>query len=268
MIIGFWSEQPGKGSVTYNMIASGICMSMNYKNNVILMQAKADYNRLDYAFVPYSGESILKEDYGYYSFGGIDSVLNRMENGVYNNTFLYNEIVRVRNSNLYYLPSTRKGVGELFNSKISRIFSDYIDNMKKIEDIILVELCNGFGHISKEFLNSLDVLVVNISQDNKALEDIRNNNMIMEKSVFVIGRYDDSSQFNLRNISRKYGIHEEYMGVIPYNVKYKDSVCQGKCREFFERHFNGGREDEEYMFMRCVKSTTDIIMKKGNGGNN
>lgn len=266
MIIGFWSEQPGNGSVTYNMLASGISMSMNYKKNVILMQAKTDYNRLDYAFVPYLGESVFKEDYGYYNFGGIDSVLNRMENGVYNSSILYDEIVRVNNSNLYYLPSTRIG-GELFDSRVSRTLLNYLEKMKQTEDIILVELCSGFEHISKELLNSFDVLTINISQDNKALEDIRNNNMIMEKSIFIIGRYDDCSQFNLRNISRKYGIYQENMGVIPYNIRFKDSVCQGKCMEFFERHFNVGKEDDEYMFMRCVKNTVEIIMKKGCDGN-
>lgn len=266
MIIGFWSEQSGKGAVTYNMIATGIGMSMKLNKNVILVQAKTDYNRLDYAFVPYSGENIMKEDYGYYNFAGIDSVLNRMENGFYDNELLYDELICVRNTNLYYLPSTRKGIGELFNSKITKMFSTYMDSIKNTKDIILVELCNGFEYITKEFLNNFDVLAINISQDNKALEDIRSNNMIMEKSIFVIGRYDEGSEFNLKNISRRYRIREDCIGVIPYNVRYKDSVCQGKCKEFFDRHFNTGKEDEEYIFMNYVKNTADIIINRAYGG--
>ena len=262
LIIGFWSEKSGKGAVTYNMIATGLCMAMNYKKDIILIQAKYDYNRLDYAFIPFSDSNMMKEDYGYYNYGGIDSVLSRMENGIYTNRYFNNEIIRVKNSNLYFLPSTRKGGSELFNTRLYKILEKYIDELKKIDAIILIELCNGFEYVSKELLNSLDLLVVNISQDNKAIEDIRNNNMIMEKSVFVIGRYDDCSEFNLKNISRRYGIEEQYIGVIPYNVKFKDSVCQGRCKEFFDRHFNTWKEDDNCIFIKCVRSVVDIIKKR------
>ena len=83
MIIGFWSEKPGKGSVTYNLLASGLAISERCKSDVVLIQGKVDYNRLEYAFMPYAEENILKEDYGYYSYGGMDVILNKLENQVY-----------------------------------------------------------------------------------------------------------------------------------------------------------------------------------------
>ena len=262
MIIGFWSEKPGKGAVTYNMIATGIGMSMMYSKEIILMQAKSDYNRLDYAFIPFSDSKMIKEDYGYYNYGGIDSVLSRMENGIYTNNYLSNEVIRVRNSNLYFLPSTRKGSSELFSSRMYSMLYKYMDDLKMLDVNILVELSNGFEYVSKDLLRSLDLLVVNISQDNKAIEEIRDNNSIMEKSVFLIGRYDDSSEFNLRNIGRRFGIEEQFIGTIPYNIKFKDSICQGKCKEYFERHFDNGKEDENYFFMKSVKEFIDIIKKR------
>lgn len=262
MIIGFWSEKPGKGAVTYNMIATGIGMSMLSSKETVLIQAKSDYNRLDYAFIPFSDSNMMKEDYAYYNYGGIDSVLSRMENGIYTNNYLNNEVIRVRNSNLYFLPSTRKGGSELFSTRMYSMLSKYMEELGTLNANILIELSNGFEYVSKDLLGSLDLLVVNISQDNKAVEEIRDNNIIMEKSIFLIGRYDDSSEFNLKNIGRRYGIEEQFIGMIPYNIKFKDAVCQGKSKEFFERHFNNGKEDENYIFMKSVKDFIDIIKKR------
>lgn len=262
MIIGFWSEKPGKGAVTYNMIATGIGMSMMSSKETVLIQAKSDYNRLDYAFIPFSDSRMMKEDYGYYNYGGIDSVLSRMENGIYNNNYLNNEVIRVKNSNLYFLPSTRKGGSEVFSLRMYNMLSKYMEELRSFDANLLIELSNGFEYVSKDLLKSLDLLVVNISQDNKAIEDIRDNNSIMEKSVFLIGRYDDSSEFNLKNIGRRFGIEEKFIGTIPYNIKFKDAVCQGKSKEYFERHFNNGKEDENYIFMKSVKRFIDIIKKR------
>lgn len=264
MIIGFWSENPGKGSVTYNMLASGLFISTKYRNKVILMQGKADYNKIDYAFVPYSEDCVMKECGGYYNYGGIDLILDKLENNVYSNRELQNEIVRVRNSNLYYLPSSRISSHDVFNKRFSRVYDRYIENMRSMEELIMLELSNGFEYVSKEVLERLDLLVINISQDNKALEGIRDNRALMEKSFFIIGRYDDSSEFNIRNIGRRYGIDESALGAIPYSVRFKDAVCMGKSKEFFERHINADRNDEAYVFMRYLKNTSEMIMKKCN----
>lgn len=264
MIIGFWSENPGKGSVTYNMLASGLFISSKYRNKVILMQGKADYNKIDYAFVPYSEESAMKECSGYYNYGGIDLILDKLENNEYSNRELRNEIVRVRNSNLYYLPSSRISSQDVFNKRFSRVYDRYIENMRSMEELIMLELSNGFEYVSKNVLERLDLLVINISQDNKALEGIRDSRSLMEKSFFIIGRYDDSSEFNIRNIGRRYGIDESALGAIPYSVRFKDAVCMGKSKEFFERHINANRNDEAYVFMRYLKNTSEMIMKKCN----
>lgn len=262
MIIGFWSEKPGKGSVTYNMLASGLSISSKCRNNVILMQGKADYNRIDYAFVPYSEYNLMREDNGNYNAGGVDLILNKLENHVYSNRELQKEIVRVRDSNLYYLPSSRISCHELFDKRFSKVYETYLENMRSMKELIMLELSNGFRYVTKEVLVSLDLLIINISQDNKALEEIKNNRALMEKSLFIIGRYDDSSEFNMRNIGRRYGIDESALGAVPYSVRFKDAVCMGKSKEFFERHIHADRNDDEYIFMKYLNNTSEMILKR------
>ena len=262
MIIGFWSEKPGKGSVTYNLLASGLAISERCKSDVVLIQGKVDYNRLEYAFMPYAEENILKEDYGYYSYGGMDVILNKLENQVYSDRELLNEIVRVHNSNLYYLPTSRSGCQDVFHKRLSKVYDRYIESLHNMKAVVLMEFTNGFEYVTKEMLDGLDLLVINISQDNKALEEIKNYRSLMEKAVFVIGRYDDSSEFNIRNISRHYGIDYHAIGAVPYNIRFKDAVCMGKSKEFYERNKSASKNDDSYAFMKHLSATSDMIIKR------
>lgn len=265
MIIGYWSEKPGKGSTTYNMIASAIAMSMECDKNIIVAQAKCDYNKVDYAFVPYVNDGLIKEDYGYYNYSGMDALLNKLENDFKKENLIKNETVRVGDSNLFYIPSTRTsliGRGGVFEQRFSGVISKFIDEMKELDEIVFVELSNGFEFVTGDILNNLDILVINISQDNKALENIRDNHLLIEKSCFIVGKYDDFSEFSVKDICRKYKIPEQRIGLIPYNVRFKDSFSNGKCKMYFDRNFNCEKGEEEYYFIKNARNVAKMLMLK------
>lgn len=263
MTIGYWSEKSGMG-VTYNMIATALSMSALSDRRFILMQGKHDNNRVDYAFTPYMEENMMKEDFGYYDYCGIDTIINKLENNILNIDDIMREIVRVKNSNLYYLPATRMNNKHVFDRRFLRVSEGYIERLRALRDgtVVLLELNSGLENISGNILNCIDLLVINIVQENNALGRIRDNMAVMEKSLFIVGKYDDKSEFNIRNIYRRYHIDETAIGAVPYNVKFKDSVCLGRCREFFERNTRVRRENENYTFMKYLGSTAEMIMKR------
>lgn len=267
MIIGFWSELPEKGSVTYNMIASAVSISYQCDRRIILIQGKYDENRIDYAFTPYMEENMIREEYGYYSYGGIDSMINKFENNRFDEHDLEKELVRIQNSNLYYLPSTRKKEKGLFDRKFRRISSQMLRTFQKFcgDRLLFIDLGSGWEDFDGDLLTYLDLLVVNIPQENIALRGIRENTGLMERAVFIIGRYDDRSEFNVRNIYRKYRIDQRAIGVVPYNIQYRDAVVMGKTKDFFDRNrfpFFSRGYDENKLFMKQLDCTVGMILER------
>ncbi len=262
MIIGFWSEKPGRGSSTYNMIAAGLGLSSMCRKKIVFMQGKMDYNRIEYAFTPYDDESMFKEDYGYYNYGGIDSVISKIENGLLNEKEFNQEIIRIRKTNLFYIPSSRMNGDDNFEKKFMNIFDKYADFLKAINDINMIELNNNLEYLSDEKVDKMDLLVINLPQDIKSLHGIIGRRKIMEKALFIVGNYDVNSENNIGNIRRKYGIEEKSICAVPYNVKFKDAVCGGRCQEYFERHSELRKNDSEYEFMKYVDNVSRLIMKR------
>lgn len=262
MIIGFWSEGAGRGSVTYNMLASAMGLSSKIRNNVVLMQGKKDYNRIEYAFTPYDGEGMLKEDYGYYSYGGMDAVINKLATGSLDENSYTKELVRINKSNLYYLRTGASVGNEGFYKHITNAFEEYIRFLKASNSINFIELASGFEGISGESLKIFDVFVVNLSQDGKELRSVLNNRWIKDNAVFIVGSYDSESEYNINNLQREYSLPSDRVGILPYSIKFRDAVCAGKCIEFFDRHKEDKREDSEYELIKNINCISDILLKR------
>ncbi len=262
MIIGFWSEKPGRGSSTYNMIAAGLGISERYNKRVILMQGKHDYNRIEYAFTPYDDESVMKEDYGYYNYGGMDSIISKLENNILTEKEFNKEIIAIRNTNLCYILSGKGRNNTEFQSRFLKCYDKYIEFLKNSNDICMIELDNNLQYVNSEKFNKFDVFIVNLPQDIKSLHKIVKNKDVMNKALFIVGNYDVNSEYNLNNIRRKYGIDEKRICAIPYSVKFRDAVCSGRSQEFYERHMEKKKGDSEYEFIRAIECMAKLIMER------
>ena len=264
MTIGYWSEIPGKGASTFNMIAMALSMVQKCQKRVVLMQGKFDHQRVDYAFTPFMEENMMREDYGYYHYGGMDNVLNRLENHRLSRTELEKEFVRVGDSTVYYLPATRQRVKELFDRRFLKVEREYLRVLKEFDrdTVIFVELDSGPCHVTEENLKELDGLVINIPQEQQAVGSIKERRAVMENALFMIGMYDDASRFSVGNIYRRYHIDRESIGVVPYCVPFKDAVMLGRSREFFLKKPHSEKEKMASPFWRYLDSTTDRFMKR------
>lgn len=260
LIIGYWSKKAGRGYATYNMIASGMSVASKCKRNVVLIQGKNDYNRIEYAFSSYEEKGFVKEDYGYYNIGGVENVVRKLENGIFSIREYESEIVRVKDTNLYYIPVGECKGNDMLYKNFKESFCKLADFARSVEDIFFVELYNGTTGISREILENLDLLVINESQDSKDFGSFEYG--IEDKIVYLVGGYDMNSCISLDDIRRKYRIKKGRIGVIPYDIRYKDAMFNGKCMEFFERHRNISREDMEYSFMRYLDMVSDMIIKR------
>ena len=101
---------------------------------------------------------------------------------------------------------------------------------------------------SKRILEMADIIVVNISQRLKTVNDLYRlkveNEFFNKTGVMInIGRYDKFSKYNITNITRfireKKGIYS-----VPFNTLYSEACSEGRIGEFFLKYRKIDPEDK------------------------
>lgn len=264
MIIGFWSERAGIGSTTSNMIITGVMASKGTDREVILVQGKYDTLKLDYAFSPNIRNDILKEDFGYYNHPGIDDVLEKHMNDLYTQKDFDENLISVNQSNLLYMPGSIRNNPDLFRQKFQCVSQRFLEALKGLDKLIFIELDSGMEGLGRHMLNLLDLIVINIGQGRTSLYDLKKQPEFTEKSLFLMGRYDSNSKYNVKNLIRRYHIDQESVAVIPYSVKYQDSVNEGKTMEFVDRNYQCLKHEEDFSFFKEAEKASKMILKRVN----
>ena len=110
-----------------------------------------------------------------------------------------------------------------------------------------------------------DVKIVTLAQNINKIDNyiqIKENNSIFKEDnvLFTIGKYDDKSKYNVKNIA-KY-IKEKSIYKIPYNTMFSMDAPEGKIADYF---FKFRRIKDTHLnadFVTSVKDLTNEIVKK------
>ena len=226
------------------------------------MQTYYSNNRIEDGFMPVSSMVCMKEDFAYCRREGIDELIDDIRlNG--SKCVFDNALVNIKNTRMYYLPSTSEYSEELFERECEKEIERLTEIIGRYKKLNFIDCGVGIGSLSESMLKECDLIVFNIEQGLHSIpKRIFENKELMEKCVFLIGRYDDESRYNIRTIRRKYHIDEECISAIPYNIHFKDSICEGKLVDFFNRHINCGKDSEQYKFISWVDNASNIILRK------
>ena len=267
MNIAFWGVAPGKSAVSSNMLAVAVYASLRDRRELCVMQAHFDKNRLEDGFMPISSMVCMKEDFAYCRREGIDELIDNIRLNLSRTSF-EDSLINIKNTQMYYLPSTSEFSEELFERECDKEKERLVKVISEYTKLNFVDCGVGNGILSKTLMDNCDLLVINLEQGLHSIPKIiYENKELMEKCIFLIGRYDDASRYNMRTIRRKYHIDEQSIATIPYNISFKDSICEGKIIEFFNRNINCDKYDDNYDFICQVDNAANIIFRKvGIGG--
>lgn len=262
MVIGFWSEAAGVGGTTSNMIITGLTAATEKNKKITLMQGKYDRMRFDYAFSANQDGNLLKEDYGYYNHPGMDDLIEKHLNDEYQRQDFYDNLVNVNHTSLCYVPTGARFSEDLFKKKMQLVGKSMIQELKDIEGDVFVELECGYQDNTKSILDLCDVIVINMNQAVIRTPGFLQEEHILNKCILLIGRFDSQSRFNLKTIARRTGIPENRIGIIPYNIRFQDSMYEGRVLDFMEHRYHMDRHNAEYMFFKEVFFATELILRR------
>lgn len=262
MNIAFMGVKAGKSAVSYNLLAISTMAAVKYNLDVSVMQSNYDMNRIENAFMPVSSMICMKEDFAYYKRQGIDEMIDgiimRREGDLYEDA-----LVKVNNTTLSYLPSTSETSSCVYERECEKVVDTLSSIIRKGNRITFVDCGVGKSVIDKNFLEKSDLIVVNLEQDNQPItKEMSEDRSFMEKCVFVVGRYDSDSRYNLRTIKSKYRIDGKSICAIPYNISFKDSVLEGRLVDFINRNIDCEIYDDNYEFISGVDFATRMVLRK------
>lgn len=268
MNVVFWSPQSGHGATTSNMACLALMSSLMYCYRTISFQSGYSYNNLDQSFignVAVPPVSSVNEEFAYYMDKGIDGMLS----SIYMDSLLGDKItdysVEIVKGLSYYLPSTVKCNEDLFNDRMSSNVFTLLAECARSFDLTFIDNQSRVGKVIQNIFMQADLCVININQNpemiNTAQKEFAKLNCSC-KVLYVIGRYDEHSNYTVKSIARKFNISRDDIGVIPYCSDFSEVLMSGKTKEFLKTNFNCSKRDRNYYFISEVKSLTDKLLRK------
>lgn len=134
--------------------------------------------------------------------------------------------------------------------------------------MVIVDVDRRLDNKTKlEILNQTDVVVAMTTQKLDNIENVQRTiaeGVILNKNntIITLGKYDDKSKFNSRNISRNVIRTKEIVNTVPYNTVLFEDVQEGKIIDLFIRFLSLNGKDENTFFVDEIKRLKESIENK------
>ena len=150
-------------------------------------------------------------------------------------------------------------------AEIEKDYVQIISLAAKAYDTVIVDLDQNINlGIQGIILNSSDIVIATTTQKlvniEKLTADIQRNDFLNKnKTIMAIGKYDDKSRFNIKNISRNLLKQKEFINTIPYSPLVLEAAQEGKIIDIIWNLLNMRNKDENYLIIEELKRLSEKI---------
>lgn len=249
----------GQAGTTSNLLAIAIVNSLEYHYKNLITQTHFSLNNLEAPLLTKS--SLFTREF--YMDVGIDALSRSIKSSKLDTAIIEDSSISLLNKKLNLLPGTTKLNRDLYEGDISKTISNILQAIATCHDIIFIDINSGKDPLSMKLLQSVDLIVVNLSQNKSLIEDyMLNYNFHSKKVFYLFGNYDKNSKYNMKNLMKSYSwLNNNNLGVIPYNTEYKDALSDGQVISYFLKNLTCSKEDSNGYFMQEINSAIKKIVK-------
>lgn len=260
MQIAFCSDYPQVGT-TCNTVAMATIVALEYNMRSLITNNHFNKNTLELSFID---KSYLNSDLTELSDTGIDALSRFVRSNKITKDNIANYTTTLLRKRLELLIGTTNTNKELYYKSLNDVIDMVLIAANQNYDLVFVDLALENRELAEKVLDYSDLIVINLNQNIHILENyFENHKGALDKSMFVLGRYDYVSRFNEKNIQRKYKLKDN-IGIIPYNIEFADACCEGKAIDFFLKNIKADRDDNNYYFIQEVRRTAELMLKRLN----
>lgn len=261
MKIVFWSDRPGHGLVTSNMLAlAGIAATQyNYKCSMLQLSHLWS-NGMQTAFID---TSLVSDDY--FQNTGMDALLRTVKTGATEKQQIINCGISFLNRNLdLYLP-TKEEIPENYYKELLEQEEALMSALDSSYDLAFFDAGSGSSPHAIKAMEEADVIVICLPENTFAVQEFLKNCHIEANNLyFLFGSYNKDSVMNVKNLCKKFkksGLLTKNTGIIPYDIGFSDAISTSTLSRFFLSNKETTSKDAAHNFIKQTKTTFADIMK-------
>ena len=275
-IVAFWSDEEKETGQTMSMVALSTYMAIEHNYRILNVSANFKENTLENCYWDsYKSENLLKtiskdmneaQKLRQDSFeSGIEGLVRVINSNKTSNNIVSSYSKVVFKERLDVLCATKTQSYEEY-SNISDLYPEILKAANRDYNFVFVDVSR---RMKKEAVDKIleiaDLVIINITQRLKTIDkilELKTQGEIFPKNKYLIniGRYDQHSKYNTKNIERY--LREKNINAIPYNTLYFESCSDGKVAEFFLRMRRVDEEDRNYTFLDETKKFAENVIYK------
>lgn len=256
MIIAFWSPTSGQAGTTSNLLATAVMSSALLQKNIFILHNHYSDLSLEKALLGKNARQDLFEDIG------LDFLLRNNKIPDLSESIINNAVISLFNSKIHLLPGTNKEYKEQFEAEMVEMTPAILGSVNQYYDLVFMDLAPGYGVPSQSLLKIADFIVVNLPQNIYSIDYyFAKYHFPQEKILYIIGKYNKDSRYNIKNLERSYHCIRHKTAVIPYNVEFMDHVQDGKLIQYISKNLIGSREKENLYFISKLREAAELLSK-------
>lgn len=254
MKIAFWSNVHGQAATTSNILAVSLLTAIQ-KNEVALLQSHFTLNNLS---LPLIGMDILPDSF---RDTGIDALMRDYKSKPLSEDIVKTDAIAVpglsRNYNLYV--GTGKANETDYEKEMLAAHRSIIKSVDEYHDYTFIDVRSGYRSVSQSIIESADAVVVCLDQNTLIIDRYFKKPVHSDNIYYLIGNYDESSKYNIRNLSKKYPALKNRTGMIYHNSEFMDSLNDGKVAQFMLKNNDCTKASVNYEFIQSVKNCIRLL---------
>ena len=270
-IISFYSKEKRETAKTFSLVSVATYMALMNNMRILVISTQFMDKSLENAFWPNTGLGNIST-LGLDKNTDISTGIEGLSKAVMSNKSTpeiitnYTRVVFKDRLEILVSPETEN---KIEYNKMAAVYKEIIQFANKYYDIVLVDLSSDFENESqiKDILDISNLCIYTMSQAQSSINsviDIKNKMKPEElnKTMFLMGKYDAFSKYNEKNISRMIG---ERKGVltVPYATILNEAANEGQIAEYFIK-FNKLTDatDSNYLCIQAIKRDVEMIIYK------
>ena len=268
-IITFWSSNEKTNGQTVSAAVAATTMAMEHNYKVLLVSADFNNSSMEECFGAQETNRDIVKSLIKTPQMNLDSGINGLIKLANSNRVTpeiihdYTKIIYKNRFEILYSPNNIIDKQEM--TRILEDFKNIILHASRYYDYVLVDLKKGFEfEAQKEILNSSDVVVLNVNQNIKAINETLNRDItkaISRKILWNICRYDKKSKYNTKNLTRQI-LKKQFVCETNYNTYILEASQDGTLAEIILRFRTLKEDDENMQFYTKEKELVQAMLLK------
>lgn len=261
--ITFWSPDHGRGGTTFNTVAVGTMMGLEYDIRTLITQTQFSRSNLESAFFK-SKENHMRNLNAMNT--GLDALERLVKTKKLQPDNISNHAIPLEPGRLDLLIGTNK-TDESHYEGLEPFIQTIFQEANRYYQAVLVDAHSGARNaLTNKIIETSEMVVVNLSQDSASIERFLSQedmpcNLKDKPHIILIGQYDPDSKYSLSNIKRTFDI-DCPIYTLPYCTDFRDAFNDKDVLGWFRRSRNVNRKHENHYFFQEVRKFVNALLQE------